>query len=233
MKWCYIHKKMFYLHKIKWIYVDHSAAGCFLGLEKNLTKVTTENLRHDAHTQHDPGGKVRINLPNSVIGGACFSECGRYRQVLTRDWTPAGAEPRTIMFVGQNPSVATAEWSDPTCDRELGFAKRWGFTRYVKTNMLDWRATEPKNVPHDPNLACSQENLAAILREAEDSEEVVLAYGKLHKRFAPIVDKTLLELRKTGKSLTCLKLNKDGSAGHPLYISSTTERFPFPADKEA
>ncbi|WP_424987231.1 DUF1643 domain-containing protein [Microbulbifer sp. S227A] len=193
-----------------------------------MTNMTTEQTGDEAHLRHDPGGKVRIRLPDGVIGGATYSPCGRYRQILTRDWTPEGSEPRTIMFVGQNPSVATADVSDPTCDREVGFAKRWGFTRYVKTNMLDWRATEPRNVPQDPALACSQENLVAILREVQDAEEVLLAYGKLHKRFAPIVDATLRALRMTGKPLSCLKLNKDGSAGHPLYISSATERFPFP-----
>ena len=73
----------------------------------------------DAHRLHDPGGKVRIRLPDGVIGGATFSSCGRYRQTLIRDWTPKGDEPRTIMFLGQNPSVATAEVSDPTCDRSL------------------------------------------------------------------------------------------------------------------
>lgn len=182
----------------------------------------------EAHTLHDPGGKVRIRLPDGVIGSATFSSCGRYRQTLTRDWTPDGTEPRTIMFVGQNPSVATADVSDPTCDRELGFARRWGFSRYVKTNMLDWRATEPKNVPNDPEIACSSDNLTAILSEAENAEEILLAYGKLHKRYADIVNRTLNALRKTGKPLSCLKLNKDGSAGHPLYISSKTERFPFP-----
>lgn len=193
-----------------------------------MTNERKNSLGEDAHKLHDPGGKVRINLPDGVLGGATFSSCGRYRQVLTRDWTPEGAQPRTIMFVGQNPSVATADVSDPTCDRELGFARRWGFTRYVKTNMLDWRATEPKNVPHDLELACSPDNLLAILREAKDAEEILLAYGKLHERFKPIVAETLRALRKTGKPLSCLKLNKDGSAGHPLYISSKTERFPFP-----
>ncbi|WP_262386359.1 hypothetical protein ROLI_003790 [Roseobacter fucihabitans] len=193
-----------------------------------MTKMKATSLGEDAHRLHDAGGKVRINLPDGVTGGAIFSPCGRYRQVLTRDWTPDGTEPRTIIFVGHNPSVATENVSDPTCDRELGFAKRWGFTRYVKVNMLDWRATEPKNVPHNPELARSSENLLAILREAEAAEEVLLAYGNLHKRFAPIVAETLSALRKTGKPLSCLKLNKDGSAGHPLYISSTTERFPFP-----
>lgn len=193
-----------------------------------MTNVEKKDTAQEAHKLHDPGGKVRLRLPDGVIGGATFSSCGRYRQTLTRDWTPDGARPRVILFVGQNPSVATAEVSDPTCDRELGFARRWGFTRYVKTNMLDWRATEPRNVPHDPELACSPENLPAILREAEAADEVLLAYGKLHARYAPIVDRTLRALRQTGKPLNCLKLNKDGSAGHPLYISSKTERFPFP-----
>jgi len=197
-------------------------------LDNGMKDMKEPPLGEEAHRMHDPGGKVRIKLPDGVIGGATFSACGRYRQVLTRDWTPEGTEPRTIMFVGQNPSVATADVSDPTCDRELGFARRWGFTRYVKTNMLDWRATEPKDIPHDPGLARSPENLPAILREAGGAEEILLAYGKLHKRFAPIVRETLLALGKSGRPLSCLKLNKDGSAGHPLYISKTTERFPFP-----
>ncbi len=181
-----------------------------------------------AHALHDPGGKVFIRLPDGIIGGASFTTCGRYRHTLTRDWTPEDGEPRTIMFIGQNPSVARAEVSDPTCNKELGFARRWGFTRYVKTNMLDWRATNPKDVPHDPEVACSPDNLPAILREAENAEEILLAYGKLHKRHAAIVDRTIRALRQTGKPINCLKLNKDGSAQHPLYIRGDTERFPFP-----
>lgn len=186
----------------------------------------------DAHKLHDPGGKVHIRLPDGVIGGARFSACGRYRQTLTRDWTPEGEAPRTIMFLGQNPSVARADVSDPTCDKELKFARLWGYTRYVKTNMLDWRATHPKDVPHDPAVARSAENLPAILREAEDAEEILLAYGKLHKRYAPIVNQTIQALRATGKPLNCLKLNKDGSAQHPLYIRGDTQRFPFPDPEE-
>ena len=189
-------------------------------------KITSTN--EDAHALHDPGGKVLIRLADGIIGGATFSACGRYRHTLTRDWTPEGAEPRVILFIGQNPSVARAEVSDPTCDKELRFARRWGFTRYVKTNMLDWRATHPKDVPHDPAIACSPDNLPAILRDAARAHEILLAFGKLHKRHAEIVERTLRALRETGKPLSCLKLNKDGSAQHPLYIRNDTERFPFP-----
>lgn len=193
-----------------------------------MTERKIISINEDAHSLHDPGGKVHIRLPDGVIGGATFSSCGRYRQTLTRDWTTDGAIPRTIMFIGQNPSVARAEVSDPTCNKELGFARRWGFTRYVKTNMLDWRATQPKDVPHDPAIACSPENLPAILREAALADEVLMAFGKLHKRHAETVDRTIRALREVGKPITCLKLNKDGSAQHPLYIRNDTERFPFP-----
>lgn len=188
----------------------------------------SDESNEDAHALHNPGGKVHIRLPDGIIGGATFSSCGRYRHTLTRDWTADGVEPRTIMFVGQNPSVARAEISDPTCDKEVRFAKRWGFTRYVKTNMLDWRATNPKDVPHNSADACSTKNLPAILREAEHSDEILMAFGKIHKRHAQTVNQTIQALRETGKPLTCLKLNKDGSAQHPLYIRNDTERFPFP-----
>ena len=62
---------------------------------------------------HDPGGKVQLRLGDGITGGARFSACGRYRHTLSRDWTPDGDLPRTIMFVGQNPSVAGAEVSRP------------------------------------------------------------------------------------------------------------------------
>ncbi len=193
-----------------------------------MTDGKIPSTNEDAHALHNPGGKVHIRLPDGIIGGATFSACGRYRHTLTRDWTRQGAAPRTIMFIGQNPSVARAEVSDPTCNKELGFARRWGFTRYIKTNMLDWRATDPKDVPHDPAVACSADNLPAILREAEHAEEILMAYGRLNKRHAQTVCRTIRALRATGKPLSCLKLNKDGSAQHPLYIRNDTERFPFP-----
>lgn len=176
---------------------------------------------------HDPGGKVRLKLPDGVIGGARFSACGRYRQALTRDWTPEGAAPRTILFIGMNPSVAAADISDPTCHRELLFARDWGYTRYLKGNMLDWRATSPRDIPADPRIACSPDNIPELAGMAAEAETIILAYGKLHKRFSPVVDMVLSAMEKTGKPLMCLGLNKDGSAKHPLYLRKDTKPMPF------
>lgn len=177
---------------------------------------------------HNPGGKVRINLPDGVIGGARFSECGRYRQALTRDWTAPGDTPHAVLFVGMNPSVAAADVSDPTCHRELMFAQDWEFTRYLKGNVLDWRATSPKDIPHDPQEACSPDNIPMLQEMASESELIIMAYGKLHKRHHDALERVIAAMVDSGKPLQCLGLNKDGSAKHPLYLRKDTKPFPFP-----
>jgi hypothetical protein len=177
--------------------------------------------------QHDPGGRVRLALPNEVRGEAQFSACGRYRQALTRDWTRENEASRTILWIGMNPSTADAALNDPTCNRELGFSQGWGYTRYLKANMLDWRATNPKDLPKELTHACSKNNLATIIILAQEAEEIILAYGKLHKRFDPIIQAVIQICQETGKPLLCLGKNGDGSAKHPLYLAKTTERIPF------
>ncbi|MEM7073982.1 MAG: DUF1643 domain-containing protein [Pseudomonadota bacterium] len=177
---------------------------------------------------HDPGGKVRLALPDGVRGSATFSECGRYRQALERDWTPAGAAARTILFIGMNPSVADADVSDPTCHRELTFAQDWGYTVYLKGNVLDWRATSPKNIPDDPALARSRANVPALVGMANRSDIVVMAFGRLHRRFAGLVQETIHAVNGTGRCLMCFGLNQDGSAKHPLYLRKDARLMDFP-----
>lgn len=182
----------------------------------------------DPDALHDPGGKTRIALPEGMRGDARYSPCGRYRYVLERDWTPAGAAPRTLMFVGLNPSVAGATHQDPTCARETDRARRLGYTRYLKGNVLDWRATSPRDIPHDPEIACSPGNLPALREMAAQSEAIVLAHGRVHPRYAGIVAGMLDVLRGTGRPLVCLGLNKDGSPKHPLYLRNDAPLIPYP-----
>ncbi|MEP4196531.1 MAG: DUF1643 domain-containing protein [Aliishimia sp.] len=177
--------------------------------------------------QHDPGGKTRLRLPDGVIGTAEFSECGRYRHALTRDWTHDKTAPKAILFVGLNPSIAGADVSDPTCHRELTFAQDWGFSMYLKANLLDWRATSPKDIPHDPKLARSVRNMQVLTQLAEQADTLVMASGKVHKRYVEIADETITVLQKTGKPLICLGHNKDGSAKHPLYIRRDMQPIPY------
>ena len=177
--------------------------------------------------QHDPGGRVKLKLPEGVAGAAQFSKCGRYRQYLMRDWTPKGETPRTIMFCGMNPSTADETVSDPTVHRETVFSQDWGFTRYLKANVLDWRATSPKDLPKDPTVACSEENLLAIADMAEQSDQIILAHGKMPKMYHPVIDEVVRICRQSGKPIFCLGRNADGSAKHPLYLAKTTQRIPY------
>jgi hypothetical protein len=176
--------------------------------------------------KHDPGGKVRIQLPDGILGEALISACERYRPSMSRDWTKPGQVPKSILWIGMNPSTANAFVSDPTCNRELIFSRDWGYSRYLKGNMLDWRATNPKDLP-PPELARSENNIPEILRMAEASEAVVMAYGKLHLRYQPFVEETISALQQIGTPLLCLGLNKDGSAKHPLYLRKDTQLKPF------
>lgn len=182
---------------------------------------------------HDPGGKVRLKLPDGVSGGAAYSPCGRYRQTLSRDWTPVGLAARTVLFVGMNPSVASAEVSDPTCHRELTFARDWGYTRYLKGNMLDWRATSPRDLPADASEACSPANIPALLAMAQEAEIVVLAHGKLHARYHGVVQAVIGALAGTGRPMKCFGLNKDGSAKHPLYLRKDAVLMDYHPAREA
>lgn len=176
---------------------------------------------------HDPGGRTRLRLPENVRGAAQMSDCGRYRHGLRRDWTAPGAAPRAILFVGLNPSVADADVSDPTCHRELTFARDWGFSRYLKGNILDWRATAPRDIPHDPGLARSPCNMAVLLDMAREAEVIVMATGNVHPRFAGIERETRAALRGTGQAMMCFGLNRTGYAKHPLYLRRDAVLRPF------
>lgn len=178
--------------------------------------------------QHDPGGRVRLALAEDIRGGAAFSPCGRYRHLLTRDWTPADAPPRAILWIGMNPSTADETVSDPTCNREVIFSRDWGFTRYLKCNMLDWRATKPADLPADPDQACTARNVEVILEQGRTAQMVLLAYGKLHQRYHPRISQTIAALREIHPVLHCLGQNADGSAKHPLYLRKTLTPQVFP-----
>lgn len=176
---------------------------------------------------HDPGGKVRLALPGGMVGQARISPCERYRHFLSRDWTPEGQSPRAILWIGMNPSTADAFVSDPTVRREETYSREWGYSLYYKGNILDWRATKPSDLPVDPAVARSSDNLPSILEMAASAEVVIAAFGRLHKRYHPIIAETIEALRATGKPLLCMGRNQDGSPKHPLYLRKDLRPSPF------
>lgn len=177
---------------------------------------------------HDPGGKTRLAMIPGVDGDAAFSECGRYRYWLSRDWGfrrhSDGREPYAL-FIGMNPSAAEADVDDPTVRKEMGFTRRLKLDRYVKVNVMDYRATSPKSLLLAGVQPCSDKNREVIRGLADRAATIILCHGRLHKKLRRYGDAVTLDLRD--KPLWCFGKNNDGSPKHPLYLAADTPLVPY------
>lgn len=172
-------------------------------------------------TPHDPGGKVRHSIGNGIRGAATFSECGRYRSTLERELLvrPVNHLRGTALWIGMNPSTADAEVNDPTCLREQAYTfNQLGLTRYLKMNVMDYRATHPKDLLRPGVIPAREENLRDIVQYARGTNTVIAAWGALPKRLRHYADDVERALAGEGIKLHCLGYTKDGSPRHPLYL---------------
>lgn len=150
---------------------------------------------------------------------ATFSTCRRYRYTLHRTWD---ASKPLAVFCGLNPSTADETFDDPTITREVGYAKDWGYGRYVKVNAYAFRSTDPKGLwtAEDP---CGTDNLGIILEWAKRADLFVAAWGV---NIRPAQAWTLrLALDMAHVKVHALKLTKDGFPSHPLYLPKTLKPF--------
>ena len=146
---------------------------------------------------------------------AVFSPDRKYRYVLRRR---VGMGDRTVMFTMLNPSIADEEKNDNTITRDIDFANRWGFGWLVVCNAFAYCATHPRDLykAADP---VGPENDSHILREAVLADQVVVAWGEVHKRFHPRIAAVCSLLADI--PLWCLDTNDSGSPKHPLYVPRT------------
>jgi hypothetical protein len=174
---------------------------------------------------HDPGGTVRLRLQSDMHAAAEFSPCGRYRHTLWRTWTPLREEAPFVMWCGMNPSTADCACDDPTVRREIGFTRGFGLESMCKVNVMDYRATSPRDLlrPIEPWPGFrprSPHNLPAISRNARAAEQVVVAFGTLPKPLRRYAEEAVEMLLGQDIVLWCLGTTADGSPRHPLYVRS-------------
>ncbi|WP_408375159.1 DUF1643 domain-containing protein [Paraburkholderia nemoris] len=175
---------------------------------------------------HDPGGRVRIKLPADITGEARFSPCGRYRPLLVRRWAKGDS---FALWIGMNPSTATGEVDDPTVQREWTYTRsRLGVSAYVKANVMDYRATDPKALLAEGIEPQSESNQNTILEQARNARYVVLAFGALTKAQRRYASELVTALETEGIPLFCLDFTADGSPRHPLYVKQDSPLVPFP-----
>jgi hypothetical protein len=150
-----------------------------------------------------------------VRGSAVFSDCGNYRPYLSRGW----AAGPTIMWLCMNPSSATNALDDATSRKLTRHSQRLGFGRLFLLNVMDYRETEPSELPE--NNERSGRNLEYIERCARHADTIVLAYGKLRSKQAWREYATQATDACGQASFMSVLINKDGSPRHPRR---------FPAD---
>jgi hypothetical protein len=181
----------------------------------------------NVHLAHDAGGKSRLPMLDGVVGDAEFSECGRYRLWLSRAWEePPDAPYSYALWIGMNPSVAEADVDDPTIRREIAFTKAMGISGYVKCNVMDYRATDPKVLLSVTPR--SDDNLRCIFEHAEYAARVILAYGALPKKLRRYADDVIAVLQRKNVPLWCMGKTANGSPRHPLYLPGTAQPEPWP-----
>lgn len=185
-------------------------------------RVTLAGMSMDRPRATELAGR-RYDLPilcRVMRGSASISECGSYRYCLRREWDttlPA------VLFVGLNPSTATATIDDPTIRRCVRFAKDWGFGSLVMANLFAYRATDPAVLCSvvDP-IGPKNDWWLSFLRSRV--ELVIAAWGTnggLLCRDAKVISKL--------PNLHCLGLTKSGHPRHPLYLPAATEPIRFHA----
>ncbi len=156
---------------------------------------------------------TREHLKGDAPSTAIYSDCVRYRYLLTRTWDAGGSR---ALFIMLNPSTATEVQNDPTVERCERRARALGFGAFRVTNIFAWRDTDPKamRAATDP---VGPENDAAILRSCPWADRVICAWGThgAHLGRGPAVERLL---RAAQVPLFHLGLTKEGHPKHPLYI---------------
>ncbi len=146
-----------------------------------------------------------------------------YRYTLWRQWS-GGDPPKYVVFIGLNPSTADETKDDATIRKCVGFAKLWGYEALLMLNLFAWRDTDPTGMKRatDP---VGPDNDHWLQEGTAGAGTVIAAWGSHgnHLGRAKQVLQTLIRVR-------ALRLNQDGSPGHPLYIPYSAKPFKLPPD---
>ena len=141
-----------------------------------------------------------------------------YRFTLRRAWMGNAGIANFVML---NPSTADDVFDDATIRRCVGFAKRWGFSGLVVTNLCAYRATQPNdlwalvNLENGRHLAIGEGNTEHIEREARASKMVICAWGD-NCDLVPHRDLDVIQLLRRDRNLYCIRRTVKGNPAHPV-----------------
>lgn len=160
---------------------------------------------------------------------AVISQDGRYRYRLGRDWDLRSK--RRAVFVMLNPSTADGHVDDPTIRRCVGFAQALGCSGIEVVNLFAVRSTDPEGIlaASDPVGPDNDDEIRTVF-DQDDNFPVIAAWGAWGSKTA-LVENRIREVCKlaegAGQQMSALKVTKDGSPGHPLYLPKSSILLPW------
>jgi len=145
-----------------------------------------------------------------------FSEDRVYRYLLSREWDVG---PK-LNFIMLNPSTADENFNDPTIERCMRRAQRWGYGSIVITNLFALRSTDPHGL-YEAEDPIGPDNDNWIVEASRQSDLIICAWGSFVARFRDgrrQRSKQVVELLN-GRKVMALKVSKSGEPSHPLYVN--------------
>lgn len=104
----------------------------------------------------------------------------------------------------------------------MDFARRWGYSEMVMTNLFAFRATDPRKMISAVDPIGPENDLWLFKCACQGAGIVVAAWGK-----RGVYRKRAAEVLHFIPGVHYLRLNKDGSPEHPLYVPASTVPQPF------
>ncbi|MGH6931671.1 MAG: DUF1643 domain-containing protein [Dongiaceae bacterium] len=128
----------------------------------------------------------------------------------------------TVLYIGHNPSMATATKDDPTIRAMRHFAKGSGAGRFVVVNLYPFRSSDPAAcrlwAACAENRRFMDQNYTEIRRQARFADTVVACWGALAQDRAA-VDEAVCNVwsaRDDRRVIYCLGVTASGAPKHPL-----------------
>jgi hypothetical protein len=133
------------------------------------------------------------------------------------------------VLIGINPSTADAVENDHTIRKDLGFARRRGWSRIIKANKFGLRGKDVsilRDAPDPVGPDCDR-YLAEIFSEAD---LIIPCWGPLRKVSAPLRSRwraVANMMFATGKPVLCFGTALDGQPLHTLTLAYATPLIPW------
>lgn len=141
--------------------------------------------------------------------GAFFSDDRKHRYALWRVWDDS--QP-LVMFIGLNPSTANETEPDRTIMSVTRISKTLGYGGFYMMNLFSYVSTDP-----DKLVVCNDHTLndSWLNTVRKSCKDVIVAWGSFKQ-----AKERAKEVMKFFPDVMALKIAKDGSPWHPLYVSS-------------